>query len=114
MTSRALSTRVEQDSFGPIEVPSDKYYGASTARSVKNFAIGGPAERMPVPIIHAFGYLKRAAAEVNVEFGLDPGKAKAIIEAADEVQPHYDYNIVSHICHWWDVWNSMHSTTLMS
>jgi fumarate hydratase class II len=80
-----LSTRVEQDSFGPIEVPSDKYYGASTARSVKNFAIGGPAERMPVPIIHAFGYLKRAAAEVNVEFGLDPGKAKAIIEAADEI-----------------------------
>ena len=39
---------MEQDSFGPVEVPSDKYYGANTARSLKNFAIGGPAERMPV------------------------------------------------------------------
>ena len=46
--SRSMATRTESDSFGPIEVPTDKYYGAQTARSLMNFKIGGPAERMPV------------------------------------------------------------------
>ena len=53
-------TRTETDSFGPLEVPADKYFGAQTARSLKNFRIG--TETMPVPLIRAFGIIKRAAA----------------------------------------------------
>jgi fumarate hydratase class II len=67
-------------------VPNDKYYGAQTLRSVKNFPIGDRAsERMPLPVIKAFGVLKKAAATVNTEFGLDPKVADAICKAADEV-----------------------------
>jgi len=77
--------RTERDTFGELQVPNDKYYGAQTARSMQNFKIGGPEERMPLPVIHAFGYLKKAAAIVNQDFGLDPKLAKAIIQAADEV-----------------------------
>ncbi|KAE9549255.1 hypothetical protein FO519_007533 [Halicephalobus sp. NKZ332] len=77
--------RTERDTFGDLQVPNDKYYGAQTARSMQNFKIGGPEERMPLPVIHAFGYLKKAAAVVNQEFGLDPKLAKAIVQAADEV-----------------------------
>lgn len=77
--------RIETDSFGKLEVPSNKYYGANTARSLMNFDIGGPTEQMPIPIIHAFGVLKRCAAEVNQEFGLDPMIAKNIMIAAEEV-----------------------------
>jgi fumarate hydratase class II len=53
-------TRTETDSFGPIEVPADRYWGAQTERSRQNFRIG--SERMPLPLIHAFGIVKRAAA----------------------------------------------------
>ena len=68
------------------QVPSEKYYGAQTLRSVMNFPIGDRAsERMPKPVIKAFGVLKKAAAEVNTEFGLDPVIAEAISKAADEV-----------------------------
>ncbi|XP_029286244.1 fumarate hydratase, mitochondrial [Cottoperca gobio] len=86
-TSRMAASeyRVEQDSFGELKVPADKYYGAQTVRSTMNFKIGGPSERMPIQVIKAFGILKRAAAEVNKEFGLDPKIADAIIQAADEV-----------------------------
>jgi len=78
--------RIESDTFGDLKVPADKYYGAQTLRSVMNFPIGDRAsERMPLPVIKAFGVLKKAAAEVNVEFGLDPTVAKAISSAADEV-----------------------------
>lgn len=77
--------RKERDTFGELEVPADRYYGAQTARSKMNFKIGGPEERMPLPVIHAFGILKKAAAEVNKEFGLDPKLASAISQAADEV-----------------------------
>lgn len=78
--------RIESDTFGPLEVPADKYYGAQTVRSVMNFPIGERAsERMPLPVIKAFGILKKAAAEVNTEFGLDPTVAEAISKAADEV-----------------------------
>ena len=95
--------RVEADTFGelqvtlsgnanrtihslPVQVPAEKYYGAQTLRSVMNFPIGDRAsERMPLPVIKAFGVLKKAAAEVNVEFGLDPVIAGAISQAADEV-----------------------------
>jgi len=78
--------RIEADSFGELQVPAEKYYGAQTLRSVMNFPIGDRAsERMPKPVIKAFGVLKKAAAEVNVEFGLDPVVAEAISKAADEV-----------------------------
>merc|ERR1711931_435902 len=77
--------RIEADTFGELEVPNDKYYGSQTVRSTINFPIGGPTERMPLPVIKAFGVLKKAAAEVNKEFGLDPKVADAISQAADEV-----------------------------
>ncbi len=71
---------------GELEVPNDRYYGAQTARSVINFTIGDPtSERMPLPVIKAFGILKKAAAQVNQEFGLDSKIADAICQAADEV-----------------------------
>lgn len=62
--------RVESDAFGEIEVPGDKYWGAQTERSLENFKINQPQDRMPPPIIKAFGILKGAAATVNMEFGL--------------------------------------------
>jgi fumarate hydratase class II len=78
--------RIEKDTFGELQVPCEKYYGAQTLRSVMNFPIGDRAsERMPLPVIKAFGVLKKAAAEVNTEFGLDPKIAAAISQAADEV-----------------------------
>jgi fumarate hydratase class II len=79
------ATRKEVDSFGTLEVPADKYYGAQTARSLKNFDIGGPTERMPIPVIRAFGYLKKACAVVNQEYGMDPSIVQAVVQAADEV-----------------------------
>ena len=78
------SVRRESDSFGPIDVAADRYWGAQTQRSVQNFPIGG--ERMPIEIIHALALIKRAAAEVNRESGeLDSRLASAIASAADEV-----------------------------
>jgi len=77
--------RIESDSFGELEVPNDKYYGAQTVRSTLNFKIGGPSEKMPIEVIHAFAILKNAAAEANKEFGLDLKIAEAIQLAADEV-----------------------------
>jgi fumarate hydratase, class II len=83
-TSRSHSTRIETDSFGPIEVPGDRYWGAQTERSRRNFRIG--QDRMPIPIIHALGIVKLAAAETNRELGLlDQRRARAIIRAAREV-----------------------------
>jgi fumarate hydratase class II len=77
-------TRIETDTFGPIEVPADRYWGAQTQRSLENFPIG--SERMPVPIIRALGLIKRAAAEVNHALGsLDAKRTKAIVQAAQEV-----------------------------
>ncbi len=79
-----MSTRTETDSMGKIEVPADKYYGAQTARSLKNFKIGG--ERFPRELISAFGILKKAAAIVNKELGiLSAEKSELIVKAADEV-----------------------------
>jgi len=77
--------REERDTFGPIQVPADKYWGAQTQRSLQNFKIGGERERMPLPVIKAFGILKKAAAKSNIAFGLDVKKADAIIKASDEV-----------------------------
>ena len=76
--------RTETDSFGPIEVPADRYWGAQTERSRQNFRIGH--DRMPIDIIHALGIVKLAAAETNRELGLiDQRRARAIIRAAREV-----------------------------
>ena len=85
--------------MGEMQVPNDKLYGCQTARSMKNFPIGGEADKMPRQIIQvdsslvskcqsifqAFGYLKKACAEANMKFGLDEKLAKAIQQAADEV-----------------------------
>ncbi len=76
--------RTETDSFGPIEVPADRYWGAQTERSRQNFRIGN--DRMPMPVVHALGIVKLAAAETNRELGLlDARRASAIIRAAREV-----------------------------
>jgi len=63
-------TRTETDAFGEIQVPADKYWGAQTERSLENFRINQPQDRMPPPIVKAFGILKGAAATVNMQFGL--------------------------------------------
>ncbi|MCJ1453099.1 fumarase fum1 [Mycoblastus sanguinarius] len=79
------STRTETDAFGEVQVSSDKYWGAQTERSLENFKINQPQDRMPPPVVRAFGILKGAAATVNMSFGLDPKLGKAIQEAAKEV-----------------------------
>jgi fumarate hydratase class II len=77
-------TRIETDTFGPIEVPGDRYWGAQSQRSLRNFAIGW--EKQPAPIIRALGIIKRAAAETNMALGrLDPKIGQAIVAAAQEV-----------------------------
>jgi fumarate hydratase class II len=77
-------TRTETDTFGPIDVPADRYWGAQTERSRRNFRIG--EERMPIALIRALAIVKRAAAEVNRALGLlDARRAKAIVRVAQEV-----------------------------
>jgi fumarate hydratase class II len=83
--SASKNVRVESDAFGEIEVPGDKYWGAQTERSLGNFRINQPHDRMPPAIVRAFGILKGAAATVNIRYGLDPTVAKAIQQAAAEV-----------------------------
>jgi fumarate hydratase, class II len=79
------TTRTETDSFGPIEVPGDAYWGAQTQRSMENFPFG-PREQMPAEIVHGLGFVKQAAARVNAREGeLDAGLAEAIQQAAAEV-----------------------------
>jgi fumarate hydratase class II len=78
------ATRTETDTFGPIEVPADRYWGAQTQRSLQNFKIGW--EKQPAPIVRALGVIKRAAAETNMALGrLDPTVGAAIVAAATEV-----------------------------
>jgi fumarate hydratase class II len=75
-------TRTETDSFGPLEVPADKYWGAQTQRSIINFPIGW--EKQPIAIVRALGVIKRAAAEANMELeNLDKKTGKAIVKAAN-------------------------------
>jgi fumarate hydratase, class II len=77
-------SRLEKDSFGTIEVPADRLWGAQTERSRRFFRISG--ERMPLAVVHALALVKKAAAGVNAELKLIPGnKAEAIARAADEV-----------------------------
>ena len=78
------NSRTETDTFGPIEVPADRYWGAQTQRSLENFRIG--TEHMPQPLIRALGIVKRASAEVNHALGLlDAKRMRAIAAAAQEV-----------------------------
>jgi fumarate hydratase class II len=78
------STRIERDSFGPIEVPANRLWGAQTERSRRNFAIS--SEQMPLPLVKNLVLVKKAAAQLNAEQGALPGeKAEAIVRAADEV-----------------------------
>ncbi|KAJ3324717.1 fumarase fum1 [Boothiomyces sp. JEL0866] len=81
----SLKFRKEKDSFGYLEVPAEKYWGAQTQRSLMNFNIGGPTERMPEPVIKAFGIIKKSVAKVNMKTGLDKKIGDAIVLAADEV-----------------------------
>jgi fumarate hydratase class II len=75
----SASTRTETDAFGPIEVSSDKYWGAQTQRSLGNFKINQPQDRMPEGVVRAFGILKGAAATVNMKYGLGmPGLPDSI------------------------------------
>ena len=74
-------TRTETDSFGPLEVPSNKYWGAQTQRSIINFPIGW--EKQPVAIVRALGVIKKACAEANLTLGaLDKHRGVAITKAA--------------------------------
>ena len=80
-----MEYRTEKDYFGMVQVPAGKYWGAQTQRSLMNFPIGPPAS-MPKEIIHAFGYLKKAAALANHAFGLlSAEKMMAIAEVCDEI-----------------------------
>ena len=80
-----MNYRIEKDTMGEVKVPADKYWGAQTQRSIINFPIG-PAASLPIEIIHAFGYLKKAAAITNNKFGLlSTDKMKIISEVCDEI-----------------------------
>ncbi|MGO7206814.1 lyase family protein, partial [Rhizobium ruizarguesonis] len=78
------ATRTETDTFGPIDVAADRYWGAQAERSLGNFKIGW--EKQPLSIVRALGIVKQAAARANVSLGqLDPVLGKAIVDAAQEV-----------------------------
>ncbi len=78
------NVRIERDTFGPVEVPADRYWGAQTQRSLTNFPIG--IERMPIEVVHALGIVKQAAARANMALGLlEPKIGEAIVAAAQEV-----------------------------
>src|SRR5439155_16646376 len=80
----SMKTRVEKDTFGPVDVPADRLWGAQTQRSLQHFEISG--ERMPRALVHALALVKKAAALVNMDLkALDEKKGRAIVAAADEV-----------------------------
>ncbi|HEX7882533.1 MAG TPA: class II fumarate hydratase [Afipia sp.] len=84
MAAPKTTTRTETDTFGPIEVPADRYWGAQTERSKHNFRIG--IERMPMSIVRALAIVKLASAQTNLELGLlDQRRTRAIVRAAREV-----------------------------
>jgi fumarate hydratase class II len=81
-----MAHRIEKDTFGPIEVPAERLWGAQTQRSLQNFRIGGLGDRMPLELVHALARVKRAAAQVNMDLSvLDETKGRAIVRAADEI-----------------------------
>ena len=80
-----MKYREERDTMGVVKVPADKYYGAQTQRSLEHFPIG-PSASMPKEVIHAFGYLKKAAAITNQKLGVLPAKkASLIAQVCDEI-----------------------------
>jgi fumarate hydratase, class II len=80
-----MSFRIEKDTMGEVKVPADKYWGAQTERSRNNFKIG-PSGSMPMEIVYAFAYLKKAAAHANCELGVLPADKRDLISAAcDEI-----------------------------
>jgi fumarate hydratase class II len=80
-----MEYRIEKDTMGEVKVPADKYWAAQTQRSLQNFKIGDPAS-MPLEIVHAFGYLKKAAAHANAELGVLPTEKRDLISSAcDEI-----------------------------
>jgi fumarate hydratase class II len=84
LNKRYFSTfREERDTFGPIQVPADRYWAAQTQRSVQNFDIARDTDHMPVPIVRAFGILKKVCAKVNLRYGLDQKISDAIVKASD-------------------------------
>ncbi|MCB2082083.1 MAG: class II fumarate hydratase, partial [Rickettsiales bacterium] len=84
METEMAEYRTESDSFGELQVPADKYWGAQTQRSLQNFKIGG--EKMPAPLIRALGIVKKAAAIANLDMGvLDKKLGDAMCQAAQEV-----------------------------
>jgi fumarate hydratase class II len=84
MSAKTTKTRTESDTFGPIDVPHDRYWGAQAQRSLGNFKIGW--ERQPLPIVRALGIVKRACAETNMALGrLDEKVGGALVQAAQEV-----------------------------
>jgi len=84
MEPKMTNTRTETDSFGPLEVPADKYWGAQTQRSLINFPIGW--EKQPIAIVRALGVIKQACAQANMTLGkLDADRGAAITQAASEV-----------------------------
>ena len=86
MPDTTAAYRIEKDTIGEIKVPAEKYWGAQTQRALENFPIGGPSERMPLALIHAFAVQKQAAAQANMKLGkLDDRLGGAIVQAAREV-----------------------------
>src|SRR5579884_3889691 len=81
-----MANRIEKDTFGPIEVPAERLWGAQTQRSLQNFRISQSTDQMPREVVRALVLVKKACAQVNMDLGeLKPDKGKAIIAAADEV-----------------------------
>lgn len=81
-----MEFRIEKDSLGEVKVPADKYWAAQTQRSLQNFKIGGPGDKMPIEIIRAFAILKKAAALTNQDLGVLPAdKAALIAEVCEEI-----------------------------
>ncbi len=81
-----MEFRIEKDSLGEVQVPAEKYWAAQTQRSLQNFKIGGPGDKMPIEIIRAFAILKKAAALTNQDLGvLSAEKAKLIGQVCDEI-----------------------------
>ncbi len=81
-----MEFRIEKDSLGEVQVPAEKYWAAQTQRSLQNFKIGGPGDKMPIEIIRAFAILKKAAALTNRDLGvLETDKATLIAEVCEEI-----------------------------
>jgi len=82
---KEVEYRIEVDSIGEVKVPINKYWGAQTQRSLENFKIGSKGDKMPLPVIHAYGLLKKAAAKVNIKYGLKKNISEAIQKVSDDV-----------------------------